>query len=416
MEFMELDNSPSQGAVIKVIGVGGGGGNAINNMVESGLNGVTFIAANTDMQDLKKSMAELKIQMGTKLTAGLGAGANPKVGCESALESQDAIREYLNGSDLVFVTCGMGGGTGTGAAPVIAQIAKELGILTVGVVTKPFPFEGRKRMNAAEAGIAELHRHVDSLITIPNSRLSHIAPKNARFEDMLKKADEVLYFAVKSISDLITTPGMINLDFADVKTAMGEAGLALMGSGRATGEGRAREAATKAITSPLLEDVSIDGAKAVLINVTASSDMTMAEVQEAADIITSAVHEDANIIFGTACDESLGEELRITVIATGIESSQSAKEIPGRQATIRTMHPAQPAAPAHKAEAPRPRSLGGSPGGNLDIPTILRQKDPTIGMSARAPRLGAHNPGEDDFIFGDDDEFEIPSFIRKQAN
>ena len=270
MEFMDIDIENA--AKIKVIGVGGGGGNAVQNMIASALKGVTFIAANTDVQALGRSSAEIKIQLGDKLTKGLGAGANPQIGRDAALESISAIKDCIGEADMVFVTAGMGGGTGTGAAPVIAQAAREAGALTVGVVTKPFFFEGRKRLEAAEQGIQEFRQSVDSLITIPNDRLLSLAPKKATFVEMLKKADEVLFFAVKGISDLIKVPGLINLDFADVKAVMGESGLAMMGAGIARGESRAREAAMKAITSPLLEDVSIDGARGVLMNITCGPD------------------------------------------------------------------------------------------------------------------------------------------------
>lgn len=318
MEFHEIENDSQ--AKIKVVGVGGGGGNAVNNMISSVLKGVTFITANTDVQALNNSQAEIKIQLGDKLTKGLGAGANPAVGREAAQESIDQIRNAIGEADMVFVTAGMGGGTGTGAAPVIAQVAKEMGALTVGVVTKPFFFEGKKRQEAADAGIEAFREHVDSLITIPNDRLLSLASKKATFVEMLKKADEVLYFAVKGISDLIMVPGLINLDFADVKAVMGESGLAMMGSGSSIGEGRAREAAMKAITSPLLEDVSIDGARGVLMNITCGPDLTIDEVSEAAGAIQEAAHDDARIFFGTVFDDTVGDEMRITVIATGIDT------------------------------------------------------------------------------------------------
>ncbi|MFW5722842.1 MAG: cell division protein FtsZ, partial [Desulfohalobiaceae bacterium] len=280
MEFLEIEREGN--ARIKVVGVGGGGGNAVNNMISSALKGVTFIAANTDVQALKHSKAGYKIQLGEKLTKGLGAGANPEVGGEAAKESVALIKETLGECDMVFVTAGMGGGTGTGAAPVIAEAAKEIGALTVAVVTKPFYFEGKRRLDQAEEGIDSLREVVDSIITIPNDRLLSLASKKATFLEMLKKADEVLYYAVKGISDLIMVPGLINLDFADVKAVMSEMGLAMMGTGIAAGEGRAKEAAMKAITSPLLEDVSIDGAKGVLMNITSGPDLTIDEVSEAA--------------------------------------------------------------------------------------------------------------------------------------
>ncbi|MBS3779767.1 MAG: cell division protein FtsZ, partial [Desulfovermiculus sp.] len=304
MDYMEIE--PEGSAKIKVIGVGGGGGNAVNNMITSALQGVSFIVANTDVQALKHSQAEYKLQLGEQLTKGLGAGANPGTGREAALESVDIIREMIGEADMVFVTAGMGGGTGTGAAPVIAEVAREAGALTVGVVTKPFFFEGKKRLQQAEKGITNLKEVVDSIITIPNDRLLSLASKKASFLEMLKKADEILYYAVKGISDLIMVPGLINLDFADVKAVMSGMGLALMGTGIAQGEGRAREAATKAITSPLLEDVSIDGAQGVLMNITSGPDLTIDEVSEAASTISESAQEDAQIYFGTVFDNDAG--------------------------------------------------------------------------------------------------------------
>lgn len=313
-------------AKIKVIGVGGGGSNAVQNMIEAGLRGVAFICANTDAQALLRSKAECKLQIGEKLTKGLGAGADPAVGRDAALESISAIKDAIGEADMVFVTAGMGGGTGTGAAPIVAQAAKEMGALTVGIVTKPFIFEGNKRARSAEQGIEELRDHVDSLITIPNDRLLTIAPKNAKLNEMLKRADDVLYSAVRGISDLITVPGYINVDFADVRTVMSVSGLAMMGAGVASGEGRAIEAARRAITSPLLEDVSIAGAKAVLINITATADLGIDEYSDAANYIHEAAEgagSDTNIIIGTAFDEGAGDEIRVTVIATGIEGRTS---------------------------------------------------------------------------------------------
>ena len=301
MQF-EADTPPAN---IKVIGVGGGGGNAVQNMIMAGLKGVSFICANTDAQALLRSKAEIKLQIGEKLTKGLGAGADPNVGRDAAQESIGAIKDAIGDADMVFVTAGMGGGTGTGAAPIVAQAARELGALTVGVVTKPFLFEGTKRARAAEQGIAELRENVDSLITIPNNRLLTIAPKKAKLSDMLKCADDVLHRAVRGISDLITVPGLINVDFADVRTVMSVSGLAMMGAGIAVGEGRAIEAARKAITSPLLEDVSIAGAKAVLINITANEDLLFEEFNDASAYINDALGEaDTNIIIGCATDEN----------------------------------------------------------------------------------------------------------------
>ncbi len=320
---MDIDytNALDSNAKIKVVGVGGGGGNAVQNMIDSGLEGVAFICANTDVQALNKSAAQHKVQLGEQLTRGLGAGSVPQVGKEAALESVNAIRDALLDSDMVFVTAGMGGGTGSGAAPVIAQAAKEIGALTVGVVTRPFTFEGAKRRANADSALQEFRQHVDCLIVIPNDRLLAFGPKKAPFKEMLKKANDVLYYAVKGISDVITKEGMINVDFADVKTTMLNAGLTLMGTGVATGENRAREAAQSAIMSPLLEDVSLDGAKAVLYNVTSSEDLSMDEISEIGEIINEAADPEAHIIFGTVIDDTVGDELRITVIATGIDSN-----------------------------------------------------------------------------------------------
>lgn len=322
MALLEFEHAHSP-AKIKVIGVGGGGGNAINTMISQRMDGVEFIAANTDLQALEANQASAKIPLGSTLTKGLGAGANPEVGRSSAMEDRERIADMLRGADMVFVTAGMGGGTGTGAAPVIAEIAKEVGALTVGVVTKPFAFEGKKRRMQAEEGIANLARCVDTLITIPNDRLLSIASKHTTMMESFHKADEVLLNAVQGISNLITIPGLINVDFADVKTIMSSMGRALMGTGRASGERRAVEAAQQAISSPLLEDVSITGATGILINITGGPDLTLFEVNEASTLIQEAAHEDANIIFGSVIDESLGDEVRITVIATGFDARAS---------------------------------------------------------------------------------------------
>jgi cell division protein FtsZ len=316
--YIESDNS----AQIKVIGVGGAGGNAVNNMIDAKLKGVKFIVANTDLQALDASKAEVKIQLGKELTEGLGAGADPNKGREAALESMDELRETLDDSHMIFITAGFGGGTGTGAAPVIAEICKELGILTVAVASKPFSFEGKKRERQALNGLENLHGITDTVITIPNDRLRGIAPKGARMVDMFIKADEILHHSVKGITDLIMMPGHVNLDFADVKTTMKKAGKALMGIGVASGENRAVEAAEKAISHPLLEDISISGAKGVLMNITSSSDLTLDEMTEASDRIYQEVGDDADIIWGQTFDDDLGDEMRITVIATGINSEE----------------------------------------------------------------------------------------------
>jgi cell division protein FtsZ len=310
-----------EGARIKVVGVGGGGCNAVNTMIRSGLSGIEYIVANTDSQALNISLAPTKIQLGASITKGLGAGANPEVGRKAALEEYEKISEVLQGADMVFITAGMGGGTGTGAAPVIAKLAKEMGALTVGVVTKPFSFEGKKRTKQAEVGLASLEENVDSLIIIPNQRLLHLAGDNLSLIDTFKKADEVLLNAVRGISDLIHNTGHINADFADVRTVMANKGMALMGTGLASGVDRAIKAATEAISSPLLEDVSINGASGIIINITGNSGMTMHETNEAVSLIMEAADEDAEIIFGTVIDDAVGDAIKVTVVATGLQST-----------------------------------------------------------------------------------------------
>lgn len=320
--MLEFDMDFNQFAGIKVVGVGGGGNNAVNRMITAGLKGVDFVSVNTDAQALNLSRAGQKVQIGLKLTKGLGAGANPEVGAKAAEESREELLETLKGVDMVFVTAGMGGGTGTGAAPIVAEVAKELGALTVGVVTRPFTFEGRKRAMQAEKGIAELKSKVDTLITIPNDRLLQVVDKNTTIHEAFRIADDVLRQGVQGISDLIAVPGLINLDFADVKTIMRNTGSALMGIGQASGENRATDAARKAISSPLLE-TSIEGAKGVLLNITGGTNLTLFEVNEASEIIAEAADPEANIIFGAVIDESLKEEVRVTVIATGFDQAQS---------------------------------------------------------------------------------------------
>ncbi len=307
------------GANIKVVGVGGAGGNALNNMVTNNLSGVTFLACNTDVQALDKNAAPHKIQIGASLTRGLGAGANPEKGWKAAMEDSAAIAEYLEGADMVFVTAGLGGGTGTGAAPVVAQIARELGALTVGVVTKPFDFEGRPRMKNAGKGLAALRDAVDTLIVIPNQRLLAIANKNMSLLEAFREADNVLYNAVKGVSDLITIPGLVNVDFADVRTIMAQQGMALMGAGCASGDGRASKAAQQAISSPLLEDTSIDGARGILVNLTGGESLGIMEINEAISLVQEAAHGEANIIFGAVIDPAVGDDIRITVVATGFD-------------------------------------------------------------------------------------------------
>ncbi|ELK40805.1 MULTISPECIES: cell division protein FtsZ [Brevibacillus] len=328
--MLEFDMDMESFARIKVIGCGGGGSNAVNRMIAGGLKGVEFITLNTDAQALQLSSADIKLQIGEKLTRGLGAGANPEIGKKAAEESRDMIENALRGADMVFVTAGMGGGTGTGAAPVVAEIAKELGALTVGVVTRPFSFEGRKRSQHGEAGIAALKEKVDTLIVIPNDRLLEIVDKNTPMLEAFREADNILRQGVQGISDLIAVPGLINLDFADVKTIMTERGSALMGIGVGSGENRAAEAARRAISSPLLE-TSIDGARGVLMNITGGTNLSLYEVNEAADIVSSAADPDVNMIFGAVINEDLKNELVVTVIATGFEQTQRAAEAPRRQ-------------------------------------------------------------------------------------
>jgi cell division protein FtsZ len=319
------ENKRRSGAIIKVIGVGGGGCNAVNTMISSGLTGVEYVVANTDSQALNISLAPTKIQLGAEITKGLGAGANPEVGRKAALEDYEQLSEVLRGADMVFITAGMGGGTGTGAAPVVAKLAKELGALTVGVVTKPFSFEGKKRSRQADIGIKDLEECVDSLITIPNQRLLMLAEENLSLVETFKKADQILLNAVQGISDLINNTGLINADFADVSTVMSNKGLSLMGTGTASGPDRAVKAATQAISSPLLEDISIDGATGIIINITGSSSLSINETNEATTLVMEAADEDAEIIFGTVIDENMGDEIKVTVIATGLRGSMHEK-------------------------------------------------------------------------------------------
>lgn len=316
--MFELMNDHEQEAVIKVVGVGGGGGNAVEHMVRENLEGVEFLAINTDAQALRNSSANTTLQVGSAITKGLGAGANPEVGRDAALEDRDAIRDLLDGADMVFIAAGMGGGTGTGAAPVVAEVAKELGILTVAVVTKPFAFEGKKRLNYAQQGINELAKHVDSLITIPNDKLLKVLGRGISLLDAFKAANNVLLGAVQGIAELITRPGLINVDFADVRTVMREMGTAMMGTGSATGEDRAEEAAEKAISSPLLEDVDLAGARGILVNITAGLDMTIEEFETVGNAVKAFASENATVVVGTVLDPDISDELRVTVVATGI--------------------------------------------------------------------------------------------------
>ncbi len=399
-EFEEVSNV----AKIKVIGVGGGGGNAVNTMIEEGLSNVDFIAVNTDAQALNASRADHKMQIGETLTRGLGAGANPEIGREAALEDRDRIAEHIKGADMVFITAGMGGGTGTGAAPIVAEIARESGALTIGVVTKPFIFEGKRRKRHAEEGIDILQSTVDTLITIPNQRLINLAGESTSMVDAFKKADEVLLQAVRGISDLITIPGLINLDFADVRTIMDGQGLAMMGTGQATGEKRSLESAQRAISSPLLEDIDIHGATGVLLNITGSSNMTLHEVNEAAVMIQEATHEDANIIFGAVIDERMGDDLRITVIATGFENQDSKRDHAFSPQKTR-VYSNQRVGVGLPSSAPQARK-------DKDIPvenSLLKLRDiDSLEFRKRIKELGA-----DAF---EESEYDIPTFLRKQVD
>lgn len=373
--MLDFESNNDQLATIKVIGVGGGGSNAVNRMIEHGVQGVQFIAVNTDAQALNLSKAETKLQIGEKLTRGLGAGANPEVGKKAAEESREAIEEVLQGADMVFVTAGMGGGTGTGAAAVIAQISKELGALTVGVVTRPFLFEGRKRSVQAGNGVESLKENVDTLIVIPNDRLLELVDKNTPMLEAFREADNVLRQGVQGISDLIAVPGLINVDFADVKTIMQDKGSALMGIGVATGENRAADAAKKAISSPLLE-TSIDGAHGILMNISGGANLSLFEVQEAAEIVTSAADQEVNVIFGSVINENLKDEIVVTVIATGFdESSQTSSPRPHAQRPV--AGPGANAQPGQQQRQPE-RATSNHPSyeeDTLDIPTFLRNRN-----------------------------------------
>ncbi len=382
VNYTFVDEPPTSGAIIKVVGIGGGGGNAVNHMIEAHIEGIQFLVANTDLQALKKSHASVKLQLGAKLTKGLGAGANPEIGRDAALEDTEKIIEALEGADMVFVTVGLGGGTGTGAAPIVASLASELGALTVAVVTKPFNFEGKHRMQQAEAGLEELRSVVDTLITIPNERLRQTVARGMAVSQAFRLADDVLRQAVQGISDLITTPGFINVDFADVKTVMKGMGIALMGTGQASASGsdgnRAIKATQSAISSPLLEEASIEGAKGVLVNITGGHDLTLDEVGEAMDLIHDAADPGANIIFGTVLDEKMQDEMKITVIATGFDRAgemaadkvqplPTARQTPNTGANTRT-----PASPSNTSgNQPGPPSRGTD---DLDVPTFIRKK------------------------------------------
>ena len=397
---MTLAPHTRRGARIKVVGVGGGGGNAVNRMVEVGLAGVEFIAANTDEQALDHNRADVKMQIGHKLTKGLGAGADPNIGRQAALEDTDTIIQTLSGADMIFVTTGLGGGTGTGAAPVIASLASELGALTIAVVTKPFKFEGRKRAVQAEAGIEALRECVDTVITIPNERLITVIDKRTTLTDAFSLADDVLRQAIQGISDLILVPGLINLDFADVKAIMSGMGVAMMGTGVAEGENRAIEAARKAVSSPLLEDGSVNGARGVIINITGGPDLTLMEVNEASSIIQEAAHEDANIIFGAVVDPSLAGRTKITVIATGFESQGN-----GRRATQTPTDLANYTVNA----AREPVAASGGGGG---APVVLARR-PSIDLSGMARQADSGPSTNGTGAAEAPSAFDIPAFMRR---
>ena len=373
---LSFDEGPLNGARIKVIGIGGGGGNAVNRMIEANIEGVEFISANTDLQALRMSQAPVKLQLGNKLTKGLGVGANPELGRQAALEDTEKIIELLEGADMVFITAGLGGGTGTGAAPIVAGLASELSALTVAVVTKPFSFEGKQRLKQAQQGLDELKESVDTVITIPNERLLSTVPQGTSLADAFKIADDVLRQGVQGISDLITVPGVINLDFADVKTVMTSMGMALMGTGIAEGEDRAVLAARKAISSPLLEGSNIKGARSILINITGSRSMTLHEVSEASWIIQESADSEANIIFGSVFEEDLGEKIKITVIATGFDSGleKETQESSSRPRVV-TKVLGNEQSPSGATSVPAENSLP-TPGPDLEIPTFLRHKVP----------------------------------------
>jgi cell division protein FtsZ len=377
-----MDTYSQNNAVIKVIGIGGGGGNAVEHMVANSIEGVEFICANTDAQALKNSSARTTLQLGSHVTKGLGAGANPEVGRQAALEDRDRVVDVLDGADMIFLTAGMGGGTGTGASAVVAQMAREMGILTVAVVTKPFPFEMRRRMKIAEEGIKELAEHVDSLITVPNEKLLSVLGNGVSLQGAFAAANDVLYGAVQGIAELITRPGIINVDFADVKTVMSEKGRAMMGTGRAMGEDRARKAAEAAIACPLLEDVNLSGARGILVNVTAGSSLSLEEFSQVGEAINAFASDDALVVMGTALEDEVGEELRVTVVATGLDQPLAK----GEQPDLRVV---------------KPRSNGEINYRDFEQPTVIRNKKVEEGR----------NPLE-----SDPDYLDIPAFLRRQAD
>ncbi|GAA0680771.1 cell division protein FtsZ [Marinobacterium maritimum] len=392
--MFELVESVTQSALIKVIGVGGGGGNAVQYMVDTEVEGVEFICANTDAQALSRNAARTALHIGGELTKGLGAGANPEIGRQAALEDRERIAETLTGADMVFITAGMGGGTGTGAAPIVAEVARELGILTVAVVTRPFPFEGRKRMKIAEAGIAELRDAVDSLIIIPNEKLMQVLGKNCSLVNAFSAANDVLKGAVQGIADLITRPGMINVDFADVRTVMSEMGMAMMGTAIARGDSRAEEAAEAAIRSPLLEDIDLRGASGILVNIAAGEDLSLGEFTEVGNIVEQYADEDATIVVGTVIDPTLGDELKVTVVATGLD---------------RTREPEMTVVQGNSSNSRKPD--GSLNLDEIELPTILRRQREEALVDKPKPEAADQSGQRDDY-----GSLDIPTFLRRQAD
>ena len=398
-DMFELADDLPQSAVIKVVGIGGGGGNAVQHMVTSNVEGVEFICANTDAQALRNVSSRSVIQLGGAVTKGLGAGANPEVGRQAAIEDRERIAESISGADMIFITAGMGGGTGTGGAPVVAEVAKELGILTVAVVTKPFPFEGRKRSAVAESGLTQLAENVDSLITIPNEKLLSVLGKNSSLLDAFSAANDVLLGAVQGIADLIIRPGMINVDFADVRTVMSEMGQAMMGTGTASGENRAREAAEKAIGSPLLEDVDLQGARGILVNVTAGLDLSLGEFSEVGQVVEEFASENATVVVGTVIDPDMQDELKVTVVATGLGMKGAAAEAPKKVID----NTAAVASAAGGASVATSKSVDYA---DLDTPTHIRNQ-----RTAQKPQGGTESASGKDM-----DYLDIPAFLRRQAD
>jgi cell division protein FtsZ len=406
--MFELADDLPQSAVIKVVGVGGGGGNAVQHMVTSNVEGVEFICANTDAQALRNVNARSVIQLGGEVTKGLGAGANPEVGRQAAIEDRERIAESISGADMIFITAGMGGGTGTGGAPVVAEVAKELGILTVAVVTKPFPFEGRKRSKVAEQGLEQLAENVDSLITIPNEKLLSVLGKNSSLLDAFSAANDVLLGAVQGIADLIIRPGMINVDFADVRTVMSEMGQAMMGTGSASGENRAREAAEKAIGSPLLEDVDLQGARGILVNVTAGVDLSLGEFSEVGQVVEEFASDNATVVVGTVIDPSIEDELKVTVVATGLGVKEAPQQEMPKKVVDNTVVEQKVAAVggAGVATVAQPRQSAVDPA-DLDVPSYIRKEQ--AAQQQAAPRAESAKGKDMDYL-------DIPAFLRRQAD